>query len=69
MNTKKQIAKILDQEIDRKEFFMYLGAALMSVVGISSIIKALGEKHVNPSASSQKIGYNIGAYGGNKKGS
>lgn len=67
MNTKKQIAKILDQEIDRKEFFMYVGAAIMSIVGISSILKTFGEKQEGSSKSGQGLSYSMGAYGGRKK--
>jgi len=65
MDAKKQITKILDREIDRKEFFMYLGAAIMSIVGISSILKAFGEKQ-EESSNRGGLGYNSGIYGGRK---
>ncbi len=53
--------------MNRKEFLGYIGAALLAVVGVSGMIKAL--LHHNDTSSSHAVaeGYGSTAYGGDQR--
>lgn len=55
---KKNIDTILLKEMDRKEFFSYAGALILSIFGISNLIKFFGAKESS---------YSGGPYGGHKE--
>lgn len=52
------VENVLSKEMDRKQFLTHVGAGLLAVVGISGIIKTLGD---NKPAHS---GYGASVYGG-----
>ncbi|HEX8237747.1 MAG TPA: hypothetical protein VF600_17525 [Abditibacteriaceae bacterium] len=65
------INNLLQQELSRKEFLQYLGAAVLAVAGIASIKQALlspsGQKTVqSPTPKRVKFtnNYSSGSYGG-----
>lgn len=63
----KPIQQLLETEMDRKEFLMYVGASVLAVVGISGLAKSLAPPtKQGKSQSSDKIGYGYGnsTYGG-----
>lgn len=59
---KKQLAVLLDQEMDRGEFLRYAGVGIMMLLGGNAIMQAIssfgGEKR-------SSHGYGSSAYGGN----
>jgi hypothetical protein len=58
---KKQLAVLLDQEMDRAQFLRYAGVGIMMLLGGNAIMQAIsafGDKHVSH-------GYGSSSYGGN----
>ena len=64
----KNLQSLLEKEVSRKEFLGLIGASILAVAGVSSLLKNLGlEKLVkNQSTSSPSVGYGGDVYGGNK---
>lgn len=63
---KQHITKLLDTEMDRKDFLKLLGVGAVAAVGISGIIKAMTQQPVKPTAKTADGGYGSTAYGGSK---
>lgn len=64
----KHVQAIFEKPMNRKEFLGYIGAAILAVVGVSGMIKALLH-HDSGSSAAQGVasGYGSTAYGGAKK--
>ncbi len=63
MDTKK-LQNLMNEEIDRRQFLKYIGAVLLTVIGIKGLIKNLATNH--PSYRPTHIdqpGYGFGDYG------
>lgn len=60
---KAQFNELLNKEMTRKEFLQHVGGAVLVMLGISGLIKALLGTQ-KPSAS---YGYGSSAYGGAKR--
>ena len=59
---KNQIAELMETEMTRKEFLQHVGAAILVILGVSSILEALRPR------TSRRIGdYGASAYGGMKR--
>ena len=60
-----QLDKLTSKEVTRKEFLGILGAGLLSIMGLSTIMKLLGHKSFldNSSHSQTGSGYGAGPYG------
>ncbi len=60
-----QLDKIQQKEVTRKEFLTILGAGLLSIMGLSTILKLLGHKGLldSPSNHQASSGYGSGPYG------
>lgn len=63
---KQHLTKLLDTEMERKEFLKLLGVGAVAAVGISGIIKAMTQQPVKPTAKNVDGGYGSTAYGGSK---
>ncbi len=63
---KKHIQAVFEKPMNRKEFLGYIGAAVLAVVGVSGMVKALLH-HSGGASSSVADGYGSSAYGGAKK--
>jgi hypothetical protein len=60
----KRLNEIMSKEMTRKQFIGVLGAAILAVFGITSILDILsGNSKVEPVS---KYGYGTGPYGGTK---
>lgn len=59
-----QLQDLLQKEMSRKEFLTTLGFGLLSLVGVSSLIKLLSGKQTERSGG---MGYGGSVYGGNKR--
>lgn len=62
------IQKLFTKEMNRREFLAHLGAGLLTLVGISGVLRALVE--YNGKTSSRRrfhSGYSSGVYGGQEK--
>jgi len=59
---KKQIAVLLDQEMDRAQFIRYAGVGIMMILGGNAIMQA-----INSFGADKRVthGYGSSAYGGN----
>jgi predicted tellurium resistance membrane protein TerC len=57
--------QLLDKEMDRREFLAHVGAAIVAMIGLSSILKALnGADHQQTQQDSSAVpGFGIGPYG------
>lgn len=66
----KHVQAIFEKPMNRKEFLGYIGAAILAVVGVSGMLKALLH-HDNRGNSHGTVsgGYGSTAYGGAKKSS
>ncbi len=64
---KQNISKILDTEMERKDFLKLLGIGAVAAVGVSGIIKAMSQPSgTKTSQQSTASGYGSMAYGGTK---
>ena len=63
---KQSIAKILDTEVDRKDFLKLVGLGAVAAIGVTSIVKAVTPIERKP-AQAQNTGYGSMAYGGTTK--
>jgi len=59
----KLIKRLLEKEMDRKEFLAHVGAGALTIVGISGLTKTLIDFTGRPTRIS---GYGSSAYGGKK---
>lgn len=61
----KPLQKVLDAEVDRKEFLMYVGASVLAVTGVAGIVRALvGENQTKqPKGIERAGGYGNSPYG------
>lgn len=50
---------LLDKEMDRKQFLLYAGMILMTIIGLSGVINKIREL-----TSSHSSGFGSGPYGG-----
>ncbi len=55
------IAKLMNKEMDRKDFLKYSGGVLLAVVGVTGLLNTL--LRVGGEDSSPKSGYGSSAYG------
>lgn len=64
----KNLQTLLNQEVSRKEFLGLIGAGILAVAGVSSLLKNVGlEKIVkNQSSDTTSLAYGGNAYGGSK---
>ena len=60
---KPHISEIVQKEVTRKEFLKIAGFGIMSVMGIGSIVKLLGEKNSPLKRNNVQSGYGSSAYG------
>jgi hypothetical protein len=65
----KHVQVIFEKPMNRKEFLGYIGAAILAVVGVSGMIKALLHHDSGHAGSGHAVadGYGATAYGGVKK--
>lgn len=61
--------EILQQKMDRKQFFKHVGAGIVAVVGLGMITRALMPQNQSnqPQSKAATMGYGSSAYGGSKK--
>ena len=60
------LQNLFEKPMDRREFLGYIGAAILAVIGVSSMLKAL-QQHTSQSAGysrKQADGYGATPYGG-----
>lgn len=62
---KQNVAKILDTEMERKDFLKLVGLGAVAAVGVGSILKAVTP--VERKVAEQPAGYGSMAYGGVKE--
>lgn len=58
---KEQLRDILDKEMNRKDFLRYVGIALVSLIGLPSVISAL--QHLGSAPGGSSVGRST-SYGG-----
>lgn len=64
----KHLQTVFEQPMNRKEFLGYIGAAILAVIGVSGMLKALLHHESKGSVSGGVAGgYGSTAYGGAKK--
>lgn len=61
----QSLQQLLDAEMDRKEFLMYLGASVLAVAGVSGLIRSVTAPIAKQSKPvERRIGYGESPYGG-----
>jgi hypothetical protein len=65
IDLKEATGKVLSQPMNRKQFLARSGAALLVLVGVGSVLKALGGEGFGSKGSGS--GYGQSAYGGGNK--
>ncbi|HEV2412593.1 MAG TPA: hypothetical protein VGS28_02180 [Candidatus Saccharimonadales bacterium] len=70
MSVKKTVNEALSQKMSRKDFLGQVGALLLAVVGVSAVLKSLGNSHGSQRSGSTSSagGQNSGAYGSSSYG-
>ena len=63
---KTQIAEILGQEMNRKEFLRYVGIASLMLLGGGAIMQAFGALRPKVTSNQSNFGYGGSAYGGHR---
>lgn len=63
MDIKKQLASILDKQMDRKDFLRHVAIGTVALVG-GGVLLRLGSTNVRPPVSPRPDGYGAAAYGG-----
>lgn len=64
---KQNIAKLLDTEMERKDFLKLIGVGAIAAIGITQIIKAVSQPTLPKTTQKTANGYGALAYGGNPK--
>lgn len=59
----KQLASLLDKEMDRRDFLVHIGAGLVAVTGVAAILKALNSVGSGSSGRSSSGTYGFSNYG------
>lgn len=59
----QSLQQLLETEMDRKEFLLYISASLLAVVGISGLAKSLLPP-TKQQKSDNQVGYGASTYGG-----
>lgn len=60
--------KLLEKEMERKEFLLYLGLFLLAITGISNFLKSISESINTDKNTTTQHSFGSGAYGGMQKG-
>lgn len=60
MNIQNDMQKLLQKEMDRKDFLKHVGIGFAAILGITTLLKTISSLSGNQS----KTGYSSGAYGG-----
>jgi hypothetical protein len=63
MNIQNDMQKLLQKEMDRKDFIKHVGIGFAAILGITTILKTISTM----SGSQKTVGYSSGVYGGNGK--
>lgn len=59
------IQQLLEADMDRKEFLVYLGASVLAVVGVTGLLRSISVPLEKQSKASQnRAGYGSSPYGG-----
>ena len=65
---KQYVQEVFEKPMNRKEFLGYIGAAVLAVIGVSGMMKALLHHNNSSNSSSGKVGvadgYGATPYGG-----
>lgn len=56
--------KLLQKEMDRKDFIKHVGIGFAAILGITTILRTISTMSGN---QGKTVGYSSGAYGGNNK--
>ncbi len=65
MSVTEKLQPLLDREMSRKEFLWALGFGIVSIFGVSTIIRLLSGKSVETHLQ-QKVGFGATPYGGKR---
>jgi hypothetical protein len=58
------VQRLMEKEVDRKQFLLHTGAVVLTLTGVSGLIKALTE----PTGGGSVSGYGASSYGGKTEG-
>lgn len=64
---KQNVSKLLEAEMERKDFLKLVGLGAVAAIGVTSILKAITPATERPSVAKTDGGYGSMAYGGNKE--
>ena len=64
----RELQKLFTKEMNRKEFLAHVGAGMLTLIGISGLLKHLVNYNTSGTPTKQVAsGYGLSAYGGKKK--
>lgn len=63
---KAQMAHLLEQEMDRKDFLKYIGLSAMMMLGGGAILQAINNMGSRKGSTDGKFGYGSSSYGGSR---
>ncbi|HSX53020.1 MAG TPA: hypothetical protein VLF90_01465 [Patescibacteria group bacterium] len=62
----KQLQKLFEKQMNRKEFLLHIGAGILAIMGVSGLIKNLINYSPNPHRQ-LSAGYGSSSYGGGSR--
>ena len=62
----RELQKLFVKDMNRREFLAHVGAGVLTIIGVTGVIKHLTELN-GPKQRSGSVGYGLSAYGGKKK--
>ncbi|HET6746832.1 MAG TPA: hypothetical protein VFH06_01865 [Candidatus Saccharimonadales bacterium] len=64
MNIQNDMQKLLQKEMDRKDFIKHVGIGFAAILGITTILKTISTMS---GSQGKTVGYSSGVYGGSGK--
>lgn len=65
MTMQNDMQKLLQKEMDRKDFLKHVGIGFAAIMGVTTVLKTINTLSGNDQKK-QTVGYSSGAYGGSK---
>lgn len=62
MTIQNDMQKLLQKEMDRKDFLKHVGIGFAAIVGITTVLKTVS--NLSGNGQKQSVGYSSGVYGG-----
>lgn len=66
MAIQEDVQKLLQKEMNRKDFLKHVGIGFAAIVGITTVLKTVTNLGSSENQKQSSLGYSSGVYGGGK---